>query len=46
MTENRPFVRSKLAMSLDGRTAMASGESKWITSAQARADALNGAASG
>ena len=37
MTENRPFVRSKLAMSLDGRTAMASGESKWITSAQARA---------
>ncbi|MGZ5050933.1 MAG: bifunctional diaminohydroxyphosphoribosylaminopyrimidine deaminase/5-amino-6-(5-phosphoribosylamino)uracil reductase RibD [Methylobacter sp.] len=38
MTENRPFVRSKLAMSLDGRTAMASGESKWITSEQARAD--------
>jgi diaminohydroxyphosphoribosylaminopyrimidine deaminase/5-amino-6-(5-phosphoribosylamino)uracil reductase len=38
MTENRPFVRSKLAMSLDGRTAMASGESKWITSELARAD--------
>jgi len=38
MTENRPFVRSKLAMSLDGRTAMASGESQWITSAEARAD--------
>ena len=38
MTENRPFLRSKLAMSLDGRTAMASGESKWITSAEARAD--------
>lgn len=38
MTENRPFVRSKLAMSLDGRTALASGESKWITSAQSRAD--------
>ena len=38
MTANRPFVRSKLAMSLDGRTAMASGESKWITSPQARAD--------
>jgi diaminohydroxyphosphoribosylaminopyrimidine deaminase/5-amino-6-(5-phosphoribosylamino)uracil reductase len=38
MTENRPFVRGKLAMSLDGRTAMASGESKWITSAEARAD--------
>jgi diaminohydroxyphosphoribosylaminopyrimidine deaminase/5-amino-6-(5-phosphoribosylamino)uracil reductase len=38
MTENRPFVRSKLAMSLDGRTALASGESKWITSEQARTD--------
>ena len=38
MTEQRPFVRSKLAMSLDGRTAMASGESKWITSQAARAD--------
>lgn len=38
MTENRPFVCSKLGMSLDGRTAMASGESQWITSEQARAD--------
>ncbi|MGZ5576061.1 MAG: bifunctional diaminohydroxyphosphoribosylaminopyrimidine deaminase/5-amino-6-(5-phosphoribosylamino)uracil reductase RibD [Methylobacter sp.] len=38
MTVNRPFVRSKLAMSLDGRTAMASGESKWITSDKSRAD--------
>ncbi|MEQ1528436.1 MAG: bifunctional diaminohydroxyphosphoribosylaminopyrimidine deaminase/5-amino-6-(5-phosphoribosylamino)uracil reductase RibD [Methylococcales bacterium] len=38
MTQQRPFVRSKLAMSLDGRTAMASGESQWITSAEARAD--------
>ena len=34
----RPFVRNKLAMSLDGRTAMADGESKWITSDAARQD--------
>lgn len=38
MRAGRPFVRSKLAMSLDGRTAMASGESKWITGADARFD--------
>ena len=34
----RPWLRVKLAMSLDGRTALANGESKWITSAAARAD--------
>ena len=34
----KPFVRIKLAASLDGRTAMADGESQWITSAAARAD--------
>lgn len=33
-----PYVRCKLAMSLDGRTAMASGESKWITDQDARLD--------
>ncbi|MCK5647757.1 MAG: bifunctional diaminohydroxyphosphoribosylaminopyrimidine deaminase/5-amino-6-(5-phosphoribosylamino)uracil reductase RibD [Gammaproteobacteria bacterium] len=38
MVSNRPAVRCKMAMSLDGRTAMASGESKWITSADARED--------
>ncbi len=38
MTRGRPFVVLKLGMSLDGRTAMASGESQWITGAEARAD--------
>jgi diaminohydroxyphosphoribosylaminopyrimidine deaminase/5-amino-6-(5-phosphoribosylamino)uracil reductase len=38
MQESMPFVRCKLAMSLDGRTAMSSGESKWITGDLARAD--------
>ena len=38
MVNNRPIVRCKMAMSMDGRTAMANGESKWITSADARED--------
>src|SRR5690606_37981000 len=36
----RPWVRVKLACSLDGRTAMASGDSKWITGEAARADGM------
>jgi diaminohydroxyphosphoribosylaminopyrimidine deaminase / 5-amino-6-(5-phosphoribosylamino)uracil reductase len=34
----RPFVRVKVAASLDGHTALASGESRWITSKTARTD--------
>lgn len=34
----RPWIRLKLAISLDGRVAMASGESQWITCAEARHD--------
>nr|WP_316369744.1 bifunctional diaminohydroxyphosphoribosylaminopyrimidine deaminase/5-amino-6-(5-phosphoribosylamino)uracil reductase RibD [Candidatus Thiodiazotropha sp. CDECU1] len=38
MTRGLPLIRCKMAMSLDGRTAMADGESQWITSPAARAD--------
>jgi diaminohydroxyphosphoribosylaminopyrimidine deaminase / 5-amino-6-(5-phosphoribosylamino)uracil reductase len=38
MERGLPYLRCKLAMSLDGRTAMASGESRWITGAPARRD--------
>ena len=38
MRTGLPWVRIKSAMSLDGRTAMASGESKWITGPIARED--------
>ncbi len=36
--QQRPYVRVKLATSLDGRTAMASGESQWISGESARLD--------
>ena len=38
MTRGRPWVRSKIGMSLDGRTALANGASKWITGPAARED--------
>src|SRR5437764_1500445 len=38
MREGRPWVRLKLGMSLDGRTALATGESRWITGEAARED--------
>lgn len=38
MHTGMPFVTSKIAMSLDGKTAMASGESKWITCEASRVD--------
>jgi diaminohydroxyphosphoribosylaminopyrimidine deaminase/5-amino-6-(5-phosphoribosylamino)uracil reductase len=38
MKRGRPWVRMKVAASLDGRTALASGESQWITGEEARAD--------
>ena len=38
MTQALPYVRVKLASSLDGKTAMKNGESKWITSPEARKD--------
>src|SRR5690606_27713934 len=38
LARGRPWVRLKVAATLDGRTALANGESKWITGAEARAD--------
>ena len=38
VTRGRPWVRIKAAASLDGRTALLSGESQWITGEAARAD--------
>lgn len=38
MVTKRPWLRSKIACSMDGKVALADGESKWITAAAARAD--------
>lgn len=38
LTRKRPFTVAKVGVSLDGRTALANGESQWITSPAARAD--------
>jgi diaminohydroxyphosphoribosylaminopyrimidine deaminase/5-amino-6-(5-phosphoribosylamino)uracil reductase len=38
MRHRRPFIRLKTGASLDGKTALANGQSKWITSEEARAD--------
>lgn len=38
MRRKRPWLRLKLAASLDGRTALANGESRWISSPESRAD--------
>src|SRR3982751_6973381 len=38
MRHRRPFIRLKSGASLDGRVALANGQSKWITSEEARAD--------
>jgi diaminohydroxyphosphoribosylaminopyrimidine deaminase/5-amino-6-(5-phosphoribosylamino)uracil reductase len=38
MRRARPWVRTKIAASLDGRTALANGQSQWITGPEARAD--------
>lgn len=38
VTRGRPWVRMKIAASLDGRTALANGQSQWITGSEARAD--------
>ena len=38
MEQKRPYIQVKLAASLDGKTALENGESKWITTPQARQD--------
>ncbi len=38
MERQKPYIRLKLATSLDGRIALANGKSQWISSAQSRSD--------
>ena len=38
MTEGLPYIRCKMAQSLDGATALKNGDSRWITSPEARRD--------
>ena len=38
VTRGRPWVRVKIAATLDGRTALANGQSQWITGPEARKD--------
>ena len=38
MTKSRPYIRSKIAMSVDGKTSLFNGKSQWITSEASRAD--------
>ena len=41
MKRNRPFIRSKIGSSLDGKIALSNGKSKWITSTESREDVQN-----
>ena len=43
MVRGRPWVRLKVAVSLDGRSALDNGVSQWITGEAARATATPGA---
>ena len=38
MTKSRPYIRSKIAMSFDGKTSLFNGQSQWITSEASRLD--------
>ena len=38
MTKSRPYIRSKIAMSIDGKTSLFNGKSQWITSEVSRTD--------